>query len=493
MIKEIKLPEIAENIESATVLSILVSEGDKIKKDDNIVEMESDKATFDLPADVGGTVKEIKISEGDEVDVGQVVMTVETEEEEKEEKGEKEKGENEKGEKEEGEEKGEEEKGEKEKQEKEEEGEKKEKETKKREAEEEPEEEEKEEEEEEPEEKEEPEEEEEEEKKEKEKRKKEEKEEEEEAGKKKRAEEGEKKEVPAAPSVRRLARELGVEIRKVEGTGPNDRIMAEDVKSYAKAIVKKSGDKTAATDDYELPDFSSFGDTERKPLDSIRKRTAKNMTASWQSIPHVFQFDKADVTGLEEFREKYGKQVEKEGGKLTVTAIILKIMAKALEAFPKFNASLDMKNGEVVYKKYFNVGVAVDTERGLLVPVIRNVDRKSIIDLSLELQELAENARNKKIKPDQLQGANIAISNLGGIGGTNFTPIIYRPNVAILGVSRTTTEPVWADGEFWPRLILPLSLSYDHRLIDGAEAARFLRWFCEALENPLLTLFKGGK
>ena len=213
------------------------------------------------------------------------------------------------------------------------------------------------------------------------------------------------------------------------------------------------------------------------------------MTASWQSIPHVFQFDKADVTAVEEFREKYSKKVEKEGGKLTVTAILLKIVAKALETFPKFNASLDFANKEIIYKKYIHIGVAVDTERGLLVPVIRDADKKTITELSIELGEIAEKARNKKIKPDELQGGNFAISNLGGIGGTNFTPIVYRPNVAILGVSRSEVQPVYTDGEFEPRMMLPLSLSYDHRLIDGAEAARYLRWICEALENPLLTMF----
>ncbi|MCF8235739.1 MAG: 2-oxo acid dehydrogenase subunit E2 [Bacteroidales bacterium] len=444
MIKELKLPEIAENVDTATVLSLLVSEGDTIEKEQNVAEMESDKATFDLPSEIAGTVKEIKVSEGDDVKVGDVVLTVETDEE-GEEKEKEEEGKEEEKEGKEEEVKAEEKKkiAEKEKEEKKEKG-------------------------------------------------KEEKEEEVEAEKEKEPE-FKGKEVPASPSVRRLARELGVDIHKVEGTGPADRITSDDVKSFAKEAVQKSDQKGIATDDYQLPDFSKYGEIEKKPMDSIRKRTAKNMQASWQTIPHVFQFDKADVTELEHFRKKYGKQVEKEGGKLTVTAIMLKIAASALETFPGFNASLDLKNKEIIYKKYINIGVAVDTERGLLVPVIREVDKKSITELSVELGEVAEAARNKKIKPDQLQGGNIAISNLGGIGGTNFTPIIYRPNVAIIGMSRTVTEPVYIDGEFKPRMMLPLSLSYDHRLIDGAEAARFLRWLCEALENPLLTMFKGGK
>lgn len=224
-------------------------------------------------------------------------------------------------------------------------------------------------------------------------------------------------------------------------------------------------------------------------MDTIRKITARSMAGSWQSIPHVFQFDKADVTELEKFRKDYSKYVEKQGAKLTFTAILLKLTATALRKFPKFNASVDMKNEEIIYKDYVHIGVAVDTDRGLLVPVIRDADKKSITELSIELNEMAEKARNKKIKPDELQGANFTISNLGGIGGTNFTPIVNRPAVAILGVSRSQTEPVFIDGEFKPRMMLPLSLSYDHRLIDGADGARFLRWLCEAMQNPLVTMF----
>jgi len=444
MIKEIKLPEIADNIDVATVVSIHVSVGDKVSQDDSIAEMESDKAVFDLPTDASGTIKEIKVKEGDEVKVGQVVLTVETSDggEEKEEKEVEDKA---KDKAEEKEAKAEDKAEEKEAKAKEE------KEKAKAEV------------------------------------------EDKEKGAEVEEEEDEKtsggREVAAAPSIRRLARELGVEIHKVEGTGPYSRITAEDVKAYAKSIIKQSGSKTAIQDDYKLPDFSKYGDIERQPMDKIRKITAENMTASWQTIPHVFQFDKADVTDLETFRKKYEKVVEKEGGKLTVTAILLKITAMALEKFPKFNATLDFNNKEIIYKKYIHMGVAVDTERGLLVPVIKDVNKKTITELSVELGEMAEKARNKKIMPDDLQGGNFAISNLGGIGGTGFTPIVYRPNVAILGVSRSTTEAVFIDGEFKPRMVLPLSLSYDHRLIDGAEAARFLRWICEALENSLITMF----
>ena len=482
MIKEIKLPEIAENIDTATVLSILVSEGDTIKKDDNIAEMESDKAAFDLPADVAGVIKEIKVSEGDEVKVGQVLMTVETDSEEDED--DKESQEESKAGQEKEKENTEDE-DDKESKEESEAGQENEKEDTEEETE---------------------------------KDRKEkssedsadgdedkeegddthddedvkEKENEDVLEDKKDDQSKEKKDIAAAPSIRRLARELGIDIYKVEGTGSGNRITAEDIKAYSKEIARKSSDKASIGDDYQLPDFSKYGSIERKPLNSIRKRIAENMQASWQSIPHVFQFDKADISYLETFRNKYGKEVEKAGGKLTITAILIKIMAQALKAFPNFNASLDPENDEIIFKKYYHIGVAVDTERGLLVPVIKDVDKKSIISLSIELGEIAEKTRNKKIKPDELQGGNIAISNLGGIGGTNFTPIIYRPNVAVLGVSQTRTEPVYIDGEFKPGQMLPLSLSYDHRAIDGAEGARFLRWFCEALENPLLTLFNEG-
>ena len=430
MIKEIKLPEIADNVTSAIVLEILVSAGDRVEKDDALAEMESDKATFELPSDVPGVVKEIKVSTGDAVKVGQVMFTIDTEaagdaagvpafaesdagRDKKAEAAEEKKVEEKKAVTEDA------------------------------------------------------------------------------AGEKPAVgDQDEKAAVPASPAVRRFAREIGVNIRNVPGSGPHDRITTDDVKAHSKKLLEAGGPRYEAGDGYELPDFSKYGDVRREKMDSVRKITAKTMAGSWQAIPHVFQFDKADVTELENFRKRYSKQVEKEGAKLTFTAILLKITAGALKAFPKFNASLDMKNEEIVYKEYVNIGVAVDTERGLLVPVIRNADRKSITGLSKELGELAGKARNKKIMPDELQGGNFAISNLGGIGGTSFTPIVYRPNVAILGVSRSQTEPVYIDGEFKPRLMLPLSLSYDHRLIDGADGARFLRWLCEALENPLLTMFR---
>jgi len=212
---------------------------------------------------------------------------------------------------------------------------------------------------------------------------------------------------------------------------------------------------------------------------------------AWATIPHVTQFDKADITDLEKLRKEFGKKVESAGGKLTVTGILLKVISSAFKVFPQFNASVDLVNSQVIYKKYHNIGIAVDTDRGLLVPVIRNVDRKNLIDLSVELTAIAEKARNAKLTLEDMQGGNFSISNLGGIGGSGFTPVVNSPEVAVLGVSRSQMEPVFTDGNFIPRLMLPLSLSYDHRLIDGADAARFLRWVCEALEKPFKILVEG--
>ena len=215
---------------------------------------------------------------------------------------------------------------------------------------------------------------------------------------------------------------------------------------------------------------------------------AQHLTVAWSTIPHVTHFDKADITTIEQFRKDNAEQVASAGGKLTMTAILVKTCAAALKKFPPFNASIDLAAGEMIGKHYINIGVAVDTERGLLVPVIQHADKKSLTELAIELTLLAEKARNKKLKPDEMQGSNFSISNLGGIGGHAFTPIVHSPDVAILGVSRAAMEPVFIDGKFVPRLILPLALSYDHRLIDGADAARFLRWICQSLEQPLLLL-----
>ncbi len=286
----------------------------------------------------------------------------------------------------------------------------------------------------------------------------------------------------AAPSVRRLARELGVEIRRLTGTGPGGRISVEDVQAFVRNAMSGGG----AAVRIPLPDLSKWGEIERKPMSNIRRKTAEHLSHAWQTIPHVTQHDKADITALEELRKRYAPQAEQAGGKLTMTAIALKIVAAALHRFPQFNASADISRSEIVYRKSIHVGVAADTPRGLLVPVIRDVDRKGIFELSAELAKVSEKARGGKLSLDDMQGGGFTITNLGGIGGTSFTPIVNWPEVAILGISRGAQEPVYDGQQFKPRLMLPLSLSYDHRVIDGADAARFLRWVAEAFEQPLV-------
>ena len=299
--------------------------------------------------------------------------------------------------------------------------------------------------------------------------------------------------VPAAPSVRQLAREIGVPITEVKGSGPGGRITAQDIKNFAK---ERAAAPQAAVGGMPgvaippLPDFAKWGPVERKPMSAVRRKTAQQMSYAWLS-PRVTQFDKADITETEKLRKEFGARAEKAGGKLTMTAIALKVVAAALKRFPNFASSLDLQKEEIVSKRYYHVGVAVDTERGLLVPVIRDVDKKNIEQLAAELAQAAEKARNKKLMPEDMEGGVFTITNLGGIGGTAFTPIINAPEVAILGMSRSSMEPVYKDGQFVPRLMLPLSLAYDHRLIDGADAARFLRWVCEAFEQPFVLSLEG--
>jgi pyruvate dehydrogenase E2 component (dihydrolipoyllysine-residue acetyltransferase) len=286
-----------------------------------------------------------------------------------------------------------------------------------------------------------------------------------------------------------------VDINDVHGSGPGGRISDEDVKEHARRILSSVGTAVArpagAPAPVPLPDFEKWGTVERQPMSNIRRKTAEHLSHAWNTIPHVTQFDKADITPMEELRAKFRKQVEQAGGNLTVTAVLVKVLAAAVKQFPQFNASLDVENSAIVYKKYINVGVAVDTEFGLLVPVIRSADQKNITQIAIELHELSEKARAKKLTLEEMSGGGISISNLGGIGGTYFTPIVNWPEVAILGVSRGIIEPAWRDGKFEPRQLLPLSLSYDHRAIDGADAMRFLRWVVQAIEQPFLLSLLG--
>src|ERR1700677_3123133 len=303
--------------------------------------------------------------------------------------------------------------------------------------------------------------------------------------------------IPAAPHTRRLAREIGVDIYEVQGRGPGGRISEDDVKTHAKAALTAVTSGTAAPARAghfiapKLPDFAKWGKIERVSMRGVRRKTAEHLAESWNTIPHVTQHDRADITELEQLRARFAPKAEQAGGKMTVTAIALKVCAAALKVFPQFNASIDMEKEEIVYKQYINIGVAADTDRGLLVPVIRDVDKKNIVELAVELSQLSQKARDKKITLADMEGGTFTITNLGGIGGTAFTPIVNHPEVAILGLSRSRMEPEWIGGKFEPRLILPLSLSYDHRLIDGADAARFLRWVAEAFEQPFLLSVQG--
>jgi pyruvate dehydrogenase E2 component (dihydrolipoamide acetyltransferase) len=460
MVTEFRLPELGENIESGDVVKILVSVGDTITKDQTVMEIETEKANIEVPSPVSGSVKEIFVKEGEKVKIGQLLLTIDEGAEVEVKKDEVKKQDKVEVRKEE---EIDERKKEKKVEKKEDKAE-----VHKQEAV---------------------------------KAKKEEKVEARLEAKEEKKE-GEVVEfsrpvkvatdsksspelAPAAPSVRRLARELGIDINQVAGSGSGGRISEEDIKNYARMLLTDTGG-TRSVGQIEfapLPDFTRWGEVERKPMTNVRRKTAEHLSIAW-TAPHVTQHDKADITDLEKLRKQLGKKAEAVGGKLTVTAMILRVVASALKVFPQINASVDMANNEIVYKKYYHIGVAVDTDRGLLVPVIRDVDKKNIFELSVELSQVSEKARNKKLTLDEMQGGTFTITNLGGIGGTYFTPILNFPEVAILGISRATYEPIFTKGQFEPRPILPLSLSYDHRVIDGADAIRFLRWIIETLEQP---------
>src|SRR5882672_8613187 len=431
--QEFKVPELGENVEQGDVTRLLVKVGDTIQKEQSVVELETDKATVEVPSSVAGVVKEIKVKPGDKVKVGAVILTVDEdgsgaareEAPAQEEKAAAEPKADAKAEQ---------------------------KPVAKpepkpdqkvlsmprreasqsaaappspapqasaRQAQAEP------------------------------------------AAKadapapQPRASEGPA--APASPSVRRLAREIGVDINEVQGGGPGGRISDDDVKEHARRILSSVPSTSPGAGGFTarpagapaagvpLPDFSKWGEVEREPMSNIRRKTAEHLSRAWNTIPHVTQFDKADITPMEELRAKFRKQVEQAGGNLTVTAVLVKVLAAAVKQFPQFNASLDVEQSAIIYKKYVNVGVAVDTGFGLLVPVIRNADQKNITQIAVEMHQLSEKARAKKLTLDEMSGGGISISNLGGIGGTYFTPIVNWPEVAILGVSRGVMEPVWKD------------------------------------------------
>jgi pyruvate dehydrogenase E2 component (dihydrolipoamide acetyltransferase) len=278
--------------------------------------------------------------------------------------------------------------------------------------------------------------------------------------------------------VRRLARELGVDLALVRGSGPKGRILKQDVQLFVREALAHGAPPSAPAAGFAIPpaprvDFAKWGEVEVRQLGKVRRVSARNLHRSWVTVPHVTQFDSADITDLEAFRRSKAEEAKQRGTKLTLLAFLLKAAAVVLESFPTFNASLEPGGEAIVVKKYYHLGFAVDTDNGLVVPVIRDVDRKGLIELAEELATLSQKARDRKLSPEEMAGGTFTISSLGGIGGTAFTPIVNHPEVAILGVSRAEMQPVWRDGSFVPRLVLPLSLSYDHRVIDGADAVRF--------------------
>jgi pyruvate dehydrogenase E2 component (dihydrolipoamide acetyltransferase) len=295
--------------------------------------------------------------------------------------------------------------------------------------------------------------------------------------------------VAAAPSVRVFAREIGINIADVPGTGPNGRILLDDVKSYAKKVLASRSEaptlRIAVVE--PLPDFSKWGEIIAEPMSGVRKKIAEHISYAWTTIPHVTHIAEADITELEELRKSYST----DQAKLSILPFIIKVVVAALKNFPKFNASLDTAHSTIIYKKYYNIGFAVDTDNGLFVPVIKNADKKSIFDIAYELTALAERARTRKLTIEEMQGGTFTVTNLGSIAGGTFTPIINAPEVAILGISRAQLKPGFEDGKVCaPRLLLPLCLSYDHRVIDGADGAKFIKWVSDAIKQPFLLELK---
>ena len=298
---------------------------------------------------------------------------------------------------------------------------------------------------------------------------------------------------PASPATRRFARELQVDLHEVPGSGRGGRITIEDVKAYVRGRMEQAPAAAPSGAGFApppLPDFSKFGPVERKPVSNLRKTIAKNLSIAWQVCPMVTQYDQADITELEAGRKRIGEGLPKGSPKVTMTVLAVKAVVAALKEFPHFNASFDAPAGELIYKQYFHIGIAVDTERGLVVPVIRDADRKSVRDLAREVSELAEKARGNKLSLDEMRGGTFTITNLGGIGGTAFSPIVNYPEVAILGMARSSLQPVIRDGKVEPRLILPLCLTYDHRVIDGADGARFTARLAQLFSDPIRLLME---
>lgn len=425
-IGEIKVPDIG-GAKDVTVIEVLVKPGDVINKDDSLITLESDKASMEIPSSVSGKIKDIKVKLGDKVSEGDVIATVVTEETETTKSTETQAA----------------------------------------------------------------------------------KIHTEEVAETDKKLQGNKEaseikvfdrdqspppskvsyaEIHAGPAVRRLARELGVDLTQVQGSGRKSRILIEDVHAFVKNALQNKGSGISVSPAQEI-DFAKFGAVETKPLSRIQRLTGINVHRSWITVPHVTQFDEADTTELEAFRAAHKNEAEKLGFKLTPLIFLMKAVVVCLKKFPNFNSSLDAKGENLILKKYFNIGVAVDTPNGLVVPVIREVDQKGLYQLADELAKISKKAREKGLSLTEMQGSCFTISSLGGIGGTAFTPIVNATDVAILGVSKATMKPVYIDGQLVPRLMLPLSLSYDHRVIDGAEGARFTTYLSKLLGDIRQLLF----
>jgi pyruvate dehydrogenase E2 component (dihydrolipoamide acetyltransferase) len=454
MIRDVRLPEISEDVKTGEVIKVFVSKGDEVDVDQPLFELETDKAVLEVPCPYKGKVAEILVKKGDTVEVGQPILRIETGGGEKEEearerpadaKEKKEPKEREKKPRKEPPKAARDEERQKIEEEEEEEEEEKEQKVKRERA----------------------------------------------KPSVRGLDKTRETPLPASPGVRRLARELEVDLHRVEGSGPGGRILEGDVKKSARQASAQAGRAEVGRTDEELGESDAWGPIEREPMSKVRQATARNLGRAWATVPQVTHYDKADITELEELMERHAPKVEEAGGKLTITAILLKLTASALRVFPQLNASIDVEKEEIVFKKYYHIGVAVDTDRGLIVPVVRDVDEKNVTELSVEIGTLARRAREKKIAPADLEGGTFTISNLGGIGGTAFSPIVYAPQVGILGISRARMEPVYVNGSFVPRRILPLGVTYDHRVVDGADGARFLKWIVQAIEEPFISLLEG--
>jgi len=460
MAYEFRLEDPGEGIHEAEIRELLVSEGDKVKEGDDVLVAETDKAAVEIPAPVTGTVERIAVSEGDIVEVGDVLMTFDVEDEEAE------------AEEEEAEEEGAEEKEAEEKETEEEredaEAERNREKPERRRA--------------------------------RERRASEEGEAEEPAkpegrakrreGKSERRAEPGGRPVPATPKVRGLARELGVELSDIDGSGRNGRVLEDDVRRAAEGVGRRR-----ARDEARQPDDDKWGETERLPLRSVRRAIAQRMERAWAEIPHVTHQDEIDITDLEKVRRAHADEAEKRGGHLTLTPLFVKALVAALKEHPRFNASLDREREEIVLKRFYNIGVALDTERGLMVPVLHGADAKSVMELAVELNELAETLRDGDAKGDQLRGGTFSLTNIGSLGGTQFTPLINHPEAAIFGTGRAQLRAVAVgdldDHRFEARLILPVCVTFDHRINDGADAARFMDTVKTALSDPEALMLMG--